>query len=144
LTLLVLWLVARPAVWAGSAPPPPRNKTDEEGIAHEGRVRRACAEIIREVDRRSQPVNPAAVGKALNQDAMWVQRCMENYGRRIAKPALGHVEAKEEEQEAWESAEEQEVGDEETGDARTAGHGRPEGEARQRHPTPDPLDQLDQ
>jgi hypothetical protein len=88
--------------------------------------RRPCAEIVRRADRlrRRDPtrlVEVVDVGRELNQDFRWVERCMKLYGRRPLKQAPQHEETREEEEERWETGEAEEIGHEETRDAREEG-----------------------
>jgi hypothetical protein len=139
---LLLWA----AIGSGQERAPGTTTERQQRIQRAVGPRVACTTIIREVDserRRapSQLVEITDIGRKLNQDLRWVERCMRLYGRRPLKPAPLHAESKEEEEEEWESDEPVEIGVEETGDARD-GEQQPE---RQRvlrikpTPTPDPL-----
>ncbi len=87
------------------------------------RVRLPCVEIVQQVDhmrsrRPTRQVEVVDVGRALNQDFRWVERCMRLYGRRPLKPAPVHEEIREEEDAQWEDGEADEIGPEQTGDAK--------------------------
>jgi len=140
--IIVGAMVAVSAVWAA-----PRVESGPQEPAKQQGARLPCAEIVEQVDRirRRAPnreVEIVDVGRVMNQDLRWVERCMKLYGRRPLKPAPVHEEQREEEEEAWESGEGEELGHEETGDARE--EEKPEHE-RQRilkvmpDPTPLPL-----
>jgi hypothetical protein len=87
------------------------------------RVRLPCVEVVQHVDhlrsrRPTRQVEVVDVGRALNQDFRWVERCMRLYGRRPLKPAPVHEETREEEDARWEDGEVDEIGPEQTGDAK--------------------------
>ncbi|MBI1814072.1 MAG: hypothetical protein HYR72_03775 [Deltaproteobacteria bacterium] len=87
------------------------------------RMRLPCVEIVQHVDhmrsrRPTRQVEVVDVGRALNQDFRWVERCMLLYGRRPLKPAPVHEEIREEEDAQWEDGEADEIGPEQTGDAK--------------------------
>ncbi|MBI4517968.1 MAG: hypothetical protein HY699_19360 [Deltaproteobacteria bacterium] len=66
----------------------------------------------------SRLVELTDVGRVLNQDLRWVERCMRLHGRRALKPAPIHPERKEEEDEAFELREPEEYPAELVGEPR--------------------------
>ncbi len=101
-----------------------------------------CNQIVEKVDRQRRrdpkhPVDVTMLSRRLHQSALWVERCMEVYGRQVERPVTMDSEAREERMEAWEEREPNEIGHEETRDGRMA---KPRAERRRKKvpatPTP--------
>ena len=77
-----------------------------------------CAELVGEFDRVvSRPgigeIDPIKVGKKVGVDPKWVERCASVFGRRVSRPPRRAGLAKEDQDIAWESEEQEEFAQEE-------------------------------
>jgi len=106
--------------------------------------RLSCVDIVNAADRLRyrdprHPVDVTALSRKLQQEQLWVQHCMDLYGRQMSKRLQVDEEEREDRMESWEESEPNEIGQEETGEgrynpARDRRHGR-----KKFPPTPTPF-----
>lgn len=106
--------------------------------------RLSCIDIVNVADRwrdrdPRHPVDVTGLSRKLQQDPLWVQHCMDLYGRQVSKRLRVDEEEREDRMESWEESEPDDIGQEETGEgrynpARDRRHGR-----KKFPPTPTPF-----
>jgi hypothetical protein len=82
-----------------------------------------CVDIVSAADRLRHkdprhPVDVTKLSRNLQQEQLWVQHCMELYGRQMSKRLRVGEEEREGRMESWEESEPDEIGPEETGEGR--------------------------
>lgn len=85
--------------------------------------RLSCVDIVSAADRLRHkdprhPVDVTKLSRTLRQEQLWVQHCMELYGRQMSKRLHVEEEEREDRMESWEESEPDEIGREEIGEGR--------------------------
>ncbi|MFI5398430.1 MAG: hypothetical protein ACHQ9S_23090 [Candidatus Binatia bacterium] len=103
---------------AGSAKPEDAKLEDQEEIENSGAVSRRvpCDQVVSHIDKDLKPrhvTDIVRIAKEMHTSVLWVERCMESYGRRVREETHHNAEEREQLLETWEEDEPEEVGPEE-------------------------------
>jgi hypothetical protein len=123
--LVMSWFVGGvPVAVAGPAKPGAVELEDEKEVESSGAALRRipCEQVIAHIDRDPKPkhaTDEVLIATQMHTSVLWVDRCMEAYGRRMKQEVHKSAEAREHGLESLEEDEPEEVGSEELGEMDT-------------------------
>jgi hypothetical protein len=123
--LVLCWFLGGPtAAVAGTARPGAVELEDEAEVESGGAASRRvpCEQVIAHIDHERKPnhvADSAETARQMHTSVLWVDRCMQAYGRRMQKAVHSSAEAREHRLEGFEEDEPEEVGSEEVGEMDT-------------------------
>jgi hypothetical protein len=119
------WFVGGvPVAVAGPAKPGAVGlEAEKELESSGGALRRVpCEQVIAHIDHERKPkhvTDAAEIARQMHTSVLWVDRCMQAYGRRMKQDVHNSAEAREHRLESLEEDEPEEVGSEELGEMDT-------------------------
>lgn len=120
--LVMSWFVGgEPVAVAGPAKPGAVELEDEKKVENSGAALRRipCEQVIAHIDHDPKPnhaTDAVRIARQMHISVLWVDRCMEAYGRRMKQEVHKSAEAREQRLESLEEDEPEEVGSEELGE----------------------------
>lgn len=123
--LVMSWFVGGvPVAVAGPAKPGAVELEDEKEVESSGAAlhRIPCEQVIAHIDHNPKPdhvTDAVRIARQMHTSVLWVDRCMEAYGRRMKQEVHNSAEAREHRLESLEEDEPEEVGSEELGEMDT-------------------------